>query len=179
MDLKSLPPWRQDERSKAQEAGASCHGGRTSDRQPLSQGLGCVSPLDLPGPPLHTQRTPAAPGPACLFHAPRFPCPGTTHPEPPNSSGLWASLRPPAAPGGGQQPAARNHLRRHVTSSFFLYKLSTCHPAVCFSLLRFSSNYVDFLHPTPSWKLIRLNIFIYYHFAQLLPAFPITLPASL
>jgi len=36
-----------------------------------------------------------------------------------------------------------------------------------------------FSSPPPPGKLIRVNIFIYYHFAQLLPAFPITLAASL
>ena len=132
----------------------------------------------LPPPALHTWRTHSA-GRACLSHTPGLLWPGTAHPAPPVPLGSGHPLLPPAASRGaiGLQP--RNHHGLHVTSSFFPYKLSTCHPAVCFSLLRFSSNYVDFLHPTPSWKLIRLNIFIYYHFAQLLPAFPITLPASL
>lgn len=112
------------------------------------------------------------------FSHPRVPWPGTAHSEPSLSCGLWAPRLPSISFRRGQRPAARASWSLHATS-LFLYKLSTCHPAVCFSLLRFSSNYVDFLHPTPSWKLIRLNIFIYYHFAQLLPAFPITLPASL
>lgn len=131
----------------------------------------------FPPPALHTWRTHGS-GWACLSHTRRLLWPGTAHSAPPVPLGSGHPLLPPAASGGsiGLQP--RNHHGLHVTS-FFPYKLSTCHPAVCFSLLRFSSNYVDFLHPTPSWKLIRLNIFIYYHFAQLLPAFPITLPASL
>lgn len=116
---------------------------------------------------------------SCLFCTPRFLCLGGVHAEPsvgPELQVFSVSLN--SFPEGPVACSPSKHGWRHVTSSF-LYKLSTCHPAVCFSLLRFSSNYVDFLHPTPSWKLIRLNIFIYYHFAQLLPAFPITLPASL
>lgn len=178
-NLRVCLPGDKMREARPRKPGPLAHGGRTSDRQPLSQGSGCVSPSTSLG-PLSIHRGPR-PHQARLVSSMH---PGFHVQEPhtlstPNSSGLWAPFRPPAAPGGGQQPEARNHLRRHVTSSFFLYKLSTCHPAVCFSLLRFSSNYVDFLHPTPSWKLIRLNIFIYYHFAQLLPAFPITLPASL
>lgn len=135
----------------------------------------------LPGPPLSTQRTSCCAGLACLFHTPGFRGQEQRTQSLHRAAGCGHPLRPPAASGGacGLRPAAQASWSLHATSSLFLYKLSTCHPAVCFSLLRFSSNYVDFLHPTPSWKLIRLNIFIYYHFAQLLPAFPITLPASL
>lgn len=139
----------------------------------LGSSLASFSLLSAQGGPL------AVPGWACLFHTPRILWPGIAHTEPPTGSGLRALPPPSSSFQRGQWPAALESSSLHVPSSFFLYKLSTCHPAVCFSLLRFSSNYVDFLHPTPSWKLIRLNIFIYYHFAQLLPAFPITLPASL
>lgn len=139
----------------------------------LGSSLAPLSLLSAQGGPL------AVPGWACLFHTPRILWPGIAHTEPPTGSGLRAFPPPSSSFRRGQWPAALESSSLRVPSSFFLYKLSTCHPAVCFSLLRFSSNYVDFLHPTPSWKLIRLNIFIYYHFAQLLPAFPITLPASL
>lgn len=141
----------------------------------------CLAPSSAGLPPLASfqpMEDPQLLGWACLRPTPTFPWPEIAHTEPPTALGCGHPLRPLAS-GGGLWPAAPHPRRLHVTPSFFLYKLSTCHPAVCFSLLRFSSNYVDFLHPTPSWKLIRLNIFIYYHFAQLLPAFPITLPASL
>lgn len=135
-----------------------------------------------PWPPPHPRpqhmEDPRHAGWACLFHSPGWLWPRIAHSGPSMPLGCGCPLLLPAASGRASGPQPRDHHGLHVTS-FFLYKLSTCHPAVCFSLLRFSSNYVDFLHPTPSWKLIRLNIFIYYHFAQLLPAFPITLPASL
>lgn len=143
-------------------------------------GIGAGAGL-LPGPPqppLSTRRTPGHARLGLPFSH-RILWPGIAHTEPPAGSGLRAFPPPSSSFRRGQWPAALESSSLRVPSSFFLYKLSTCHPAVCFSLLRFSSNYVDFLHPTPSWKLIRLNIFIYYHFAQLLPAFPITLPASL
>lgn len=133
----------------------------------------------LPQPPLSTRRTPGCARLGLPFsHTQDSKARNSSHWA---SNRLWATGTPSAFQQlpEGQWPAALESSSLHVPPSFFLYKLSTCHPAVCFSLLRFSSNYVDFLHPTPSWKLIRLNIFIYYHFAQLLPAFPITLPASL
>ena len=160
-----LPPLRTRSRGPL---GQGC---RTGDSQWLNQGSWL-----LPG--IHTQKTlghrlDLLPPPQVVME------PGPESSKSPVLLGCGCNRLPPAASGGASGPRPQNDHGLCVTSSFFLYELSTCHPAVCFSLLRFSSNYVDFLHPTPSWKLIRLNIFIYYHFAQLLPAFPITLPASL
>lgn len=146
----------------------------TGDWQRQNRGSGGSS-LGLPQ---HMVEARCRAGPA-FSHAHVSVARNSTPMASPTALGFGRPHRPPAASGGASGLQPRNHHGLRVSSSFFLYKLSTCHPAVCFSLLRFSSNYVDFLHPTPSWKLIRLNIFIYYHFAQLLPAFPITLPASL
>ena len=156
---------------RTRNQGPLAQGCRTGDSQWLNQGS-----LLLPG--IHTQKTLGRrlgllPPPQVAVQ------PGPESSKPSVLLGYGCDPLPPAASGGASGPWPRHDHGLCVTSSFFLYELSTCHPAVCFSLLRFSSNYVDFLHPTPSWKLIRLNIFIYYHFAQLLPAFPITLPASL
>lgn len=103
-DLRVCLPGDKMREASPRKPGPLAHGGRTRDQQPLSQGSGRASPLDLPRPPLHTQRTPAAPGQACLFHAPRFPCPGTTH-----------TLRPPTALGSGHSSALQQ-LREGASS---------------------------------------------------------------